>query len=543
MDMRRRRESPGASASEALLEEGKAERAPASQSSVSGAPQSVQEHGTPSERERDPGEPSGLGSSGGVAAVSPFWSPRAKAEAELHYARPKHLAEEERRRGETVLDGIARPSSLAEKIEETSEAKMSELAAEPTYSPASRLGSGVEIKASAEDAQEETSLVPYVPSHLGRRSSQEAVPGDEQPHGEGRSPRSAGTQGTEMVPSSPQPEVGVPPEDRGVLALQDVPPQTGMVPPQGLPAILGPRSSRSQGGTALELEDRRPEAHVQRIEDSVQEGRSRSDEGSMGVAAVADTEFELIRMRSLVEHLADRLEKVEGGRAASFGSASSGRLGWVDHVALEAELSRQSQTREVEAFRQGDRTVVGGLIPAHRAFMDSSSRLDFSNGLPPSFLTPALPLGRSETLSPPLPLPAIPQQDVFQPAGSPQYFALSPRARGGDMSGVVQVQGVDHRWKVINGNLVLEPLERRSFNRSPSPPPRPPVDTPPPSPPGCCNKLWVVTRICKSLCRKCGVWPPSSIEGLHRDWGRSDSASTALRTPTRFRLSQCRIGY
>ena len=38
-------------------------------------------------------------------------------------------------------------------------------------------------------------------------------------------------------------------------------------------------------------------------------------------------------MRSLVEHLTARLERVEEGR--SFGSASSGRYGYVDHEALE----------------------------------------------------------------------------------------------------------------------------------------------------------------------------------------------------------------
>ena len=59
-----------------------------------------------------------------------------------------------------------------------------------------------------------------------------------------------------------------------------------------------------------------------------------------------ETEFELIRMR-------DRLEKIEEGKTGSFGSASSGRLGWVDHQALSRELARQAEVRESEAQKNG----------------------------------------------------------------------------------------------------------------------------------------------------------------------------------------------
>ena len=59
-------------------------------------------------------------------------------------------------------------------------------------------------------------------------------------------------------------------------------------------------------------------------------------------------------MRSLVEHLAGRLERVECDRAASFGSASSGKYGWVDHQSLDRELARHAQAaaRELEAVQR-----------------------------------------------------------------------------------------------------------------------------------------------------------------------------------------------
>ena len=70
-----------------------------------------------------------------------------------------------------------------------------------------------------------------------------------------------------------------------------------------------------------------------------------------------ETEYELIRIRSLVEHLADRLEKVEEAKAGSFGSASSGRYGWVDHQALNQELTRQARVRELEAQTKGSHLI------------------------------------------------------------------------------------------------------------------------------------------------------------------------------------------
>ena len=120
-------------------------------------------------------------------------------------------------------------------------------------------------------------------------------------------------------------------------------------------------------------------------------------------------------------------------------------------------------------------------------------------------------------------------------SAGPQYFALTPRAQLPVSSGFIKVMGVNHRWKIVSGSLVLEPMEvippppptwtsfsvaappahgawsncpaappRQSVpvgmplppcwppasqsvgapvGRYQSPPPRPPASTPPPSPP------------------------------------------------------------
>ena len=59
-------------------------------------------------------------------------------------------------------------------------------------------------------------------------------------------------------------------------------------------------------------------------------------------------------------------------------------------------------------------------------------------------------------------------------AGSPTSHGLSMPARAGcqtPVQGVVKVQGIDHVWQLVDGQLMLEP------------PPKPPSTTPPPSPP------------------------------------------------------------
>ena len=93
-------------------------------------------------------------------------------------------------------------------------------------------------------------------------------------------------------------------------------------------------------GTGTDEVRRRREEHV-----------SRAASSNLVQALGFETEdptLELVRMRSLVGHLGERLEKVEEGR--SFDSASSGRLGYVDHVALSKHLAQLEAT---EARAQG----------------------------------------------------------------------------------------------------------------------------------------------------------------------------------------------
>ena len=55
-----------------------------------------------------------------------------------------------------------------------------------------------------------------------------------------------------------------------------------------------------------------------------------------------------------------------------------------------------------------------------------------------------------------------------------QYFALSPRAQLPVSSGHIVVMGVNHRWRIVNGSLVLEPVEAVP----PSPPGHPSLAAP-----------------------------------------------------------------
>ena len=55
-------------------------------------------------------------------------------------------------------------------------------------------------------------------------------------------------------------------------------------------------------------------------------------------------------------------------------------------------------------------------------------------------------------------------------SAGPQYFALTPRAQLPVSSGFIKVMGVNHRWKIVSGSLVLEPMEV-------VPPPPPPTWT------------------------------------------------------------------
>ena len=85
---------------------------------------------------------------------------------------------------------------------------------------------------------------------------------------------------------------------------------------------------------------------------------------ALGNLGPEDQTIELVRMRSLVEHLTERLERIEEGR--SFGSASSGRFGYVDQVALErhfAQVEARNQSVQGQDARDSWSRSVPPLIP------------------------------------------------------------------------------------------------------------------------------------------------------------------------------------
>ena len=191
--------------------------------------------------------------------------------------------------------------------------------------------------------------------------------------------------------------------------------------------------------------------------------------------------LEITKLRSLVEHLSERLERFEEGK--SFGSASSGAIRSID--------------LEGPARVSDDRTRPPN-IPSLPLF---NSRLDSRQF---SFEDPSLTF-----LSPPNSIPKVPGfgppptpfhwgqghsqgqsyrvgtgDGMHDPAsnlqasipGPPPPPIMSPRARQTPVQGVINVQGVEHVWQLVDGQLQL--------NRDRSPMPRPPSTTPPPSPPG-----------------------------------------------------------
>ena len=212
------------------------------------------------------------------------------------------------------------------------------------------------------------------------------------------------------------------------------------------------------------------ELNIQSRKVDVQTRRNKAVPPEVDMRATAsDTEFELIRMKSLIEHLNDRLERVEAEKGGSFGSASSGRLGWVDHQALDREFARQAHLQELQAFNDRGSGPFNFLHPPPPPLPHSMRR--------PALELPAPPTSWS---GPPLDLKGPPP-----PPKHPQYFEMSPRASHAGQAGTVRIQGVENTWRVVNDRLVLEPLSGVSAVRDCSPPPPPPKSTPPPSPPFC----------------------------------------------------------
>ncbi|CAE7233580.1 RE1 [Symbiodinium sp. CCMP2592] len=304
----------------------------------------------------------------------------------------------------------------------------------------------------------------------------------------------------------------------------------------------------------------------------------------------SEQHFEIVRLRSLVEHLHDRLEKAEAERSTrgsrSFGSASSGHRveelelkgqrvnfqseegyplppvpplppfaseGWSSWNASDPLHSTHDLVLGQEPPRQSSLDMdFGPSVHSPMAFPGDKVPLTSTASAPGATLSPSevpsMDFGLHSFTGPPgvqsssgIPNPVSPSEvpsmdfGLHSAAGAgPQYFALSPRAQLPTSSGVIRVMGVNHSWKVVNGSLVLEPMDfvpppppqwtsplvaapptPGAWSNSPSPPkhpafgaqlpvpschavsscagaampryqsppPRPPSSTPPPSPP------------------------------------------------------------
>ena len=320
----------------------------------------------------------------------------------------------------------------------------------------------------------------------------------------------------------------------------------------------------------------------------------------------SDQYFEIARLRSMVEHLHDRLEKAETERSTrgsrSFGSASSGRRvedielkgqrvnfqssegyplppvpplppfasegwhSWALSDPLQAssdpmEFLRASSSppppmdfdpqsislsgpgaaispSEVPGVDFGLQSSLGHPYVTHQSGPPNAR---FTSGPPNAHCVSGPPNalmiedGTMDFVSPPAEVPSMDFGLQCSASAGAQYFALSPRAQLPVSSGHIVVMGVNHKWRIVNGSLVLEPVEAvpppppgypplsvaapphvawsmcpkgppvhqchgssppprpppvasgmglyNSATRYQSPPPRPPTSTPPPSPP------------------------------------------------------------
>ena len=329
MDLRRRRSTPSVqSGEEAALREALGEmekldqadeKGPASSPSVSVLPSG----GQCGSEQRSHGEASGPPPNE-APSVSPFWSPKMMAEAELRRARPRDLDDAIVRMGSPQLDGGTRPRSLEEVEQRATEVRVDDSVMDPAYS--SMFSSMF-------------------------KSGEMPVPDQSQSPAQDRAPDQDDAAG----PGGRSVEGHISPGPAG----------SGLGVSQGADQVLDPNSGKALSAGSLELGEQGPSPDAGGRVDVEQAGSSSSLEARVPaeraeigaverkLEARLETELELTRMRSLVEHLTDRLDRVECERAASVGSASSGKLGWVDYQALDRELARQAQQREIEAFRQG----------------------------------------------------------------------------------------------------------------------------------------------------------------------------------------------
>ena len=136
-------------------------------------------------------------------------------------------------------------------------------------------------------------------------------------------------------------------------------------------------------------------------------------------------------------------------------------------------------------------TFGNSLSMSPQAFLD----LDFGNR-PTPYSGHRSPLESAQAALPSLAIPAIPCLEppnrlsacspLSHGISMPAVFSLSPRARQTPVQGVVKVQGIDHVWQLVDGQLMLETFYG---SMGVSPPPRPPSTTPPPSPPAVYHNL------------------------------------------------------
>ena len=424
MDMHRRRNSPGSQRSaeeaavngalESLEDESKLSEKggpPASSHSVTGGsphPGSGSKTEVETRRKsvaRDLDDTLLQAAEKSQASMNPFWSPKAQAKFQLQSARPGDLDEQARR-----IQSMRTSTEMTNDEEQRHrrEIRVDEAVTEPLYSPRSREG-GLSGTAGLSPPPPQTRLEDREPvgQPPGSMASQEPICG--------------------ATRVSDRPDLG---NDQGE-------PDTAVV------SHRGSRSHENQGGTGRVEE--------QMVQDT---GVSRQVMGSLEPQSILNTEdqtLELIRMKSLVEHLTERLERVEEGR--SFDSASSGRFGYVDQVALNRHFA-QLEAREARAQGLGLRSnpeVRPPSSPPIRGLQHDVGPMNCS--IPPTgYPTP--------------PVHHISSRAAFDPFVEP-----------------VNVGGSMFRWKLMEGRMFLEPVAWSKEVRESSPPPPPPLSTPPPSPP------------------------------------------------------------
>ena len=325
--------------------------------------------------ERDPDSPP---SAEGVTEAHPFWSERAKAEVELQKARPQGLDEARRipevkvddtvlepsyelesggkGRGAPVSSDVIRAASgradshgprgrgglIQEKVEEATRMSSETAEGPTTYEPMdwmsmSPMKPEANLKTMMNDAKR-----PKLPENdlpANRRLLLEREPGL-------RSDTDEATDGASAAQEVRNFSVSEVLDPRVVRASREVGPRAG--DPLTSLETLEVFTTVGDGASERRVPNR---SHLEADVSSARVGTERAESASEGTARRSiplspeaqrsqkssayeiedplDQQFELARLRSLVEHLHDRLERAEADRSTrgsrSFGSASSGR--------------------------------------------------------------------------------------------------------------------------------------------------------------------------------------------------------------------------